>query len=78
MAEEYTPPFLRLPPELRNWIYELAIEGDQHVSITKVKTGTAYNLQPRRRDAIRFTNRQIREECAGIWYSTRIFTAWRY
>lgn len=61
---DHCPLLQKLPPELRNNIYELALADDKDVSITVDK-------QP----GLAETCRQLRRECAGLHYSVNKFRA---
>ncbi|KAK7961820.1 uncharacterized protein PG986_002645 [Apiospora aurea] len=66
MANNYTIPFLSLPPELRNMIYYLAL-GDLKISYGPT---TCTALAP---PALTQTNRQARAETLSLYYSQNSF-----
>jgi hypothetical protein len=69
MSDAQLPPFLRLPAELRNRIYELALPDRHYVHIGQ-KPFWPFKKEYRLPGLL-----QICAECAGIWYSTSTFTA---
>ena len=70
-------PFMSLPLELRNRIYELALQHETRLKITWPTRRRIDQLVPVRKDCGRFallvTCRQIREECTQVLYSVNIF-----
>ncbi|KAK3636520.1 hypothetical protein LTR56_014146 [Elasticomyces elasticus] len=72
-----TPPFLRLPAELRNTIYELVLPRDKHY--TPRRTASSHecrNLEPVDNPALLATCRQIRDEALPMFYDTNSFNLW--
>ncbi|KAK3648928.1 hypothetical protein LTR56_003788 [Elasticomyces elasticus] len=71
------PEFLRLPAELRNIIYELALLRDKHY--TAGRTASCHecrNLEPVDNPALLATCRQIRDEALPMFYDTNSFNLW--
>lgn len=65
-------PLMRLPPELRNRIYDLVVIESQPItiSIRKRRFGT-----PMRPPALLHNCRQLRAEASPVYYSSNIFIA---
>ncbi|KAK7914057.1 hypothetical protein PG985_011760 [Apiospora marii] len=70
MADQDTFGFLDLPPELRNKIYYLAL-GEYETSSDPYGPTTCTALAP---PALTRTNRQIRKETLGLYYSQNRFS----
>jgi len=70
-------PLSKLPPELRNFIYELALHQDKpfnlHWSPTQSVREAAWSHSPKQALALTATCHRIRSECSKLFYATNTF-----